>query len=166
VPPAGVDIADLDCSLGRPTLSLRVDDVSSRTDGAAIDDRDERSIDVLGRRLLLAISKLVFRCVWICAPSRLSGRYRISPPFEGATILLGVTLPSTNAEDDDIRPTCVGVSGADILCCNPGGVKELVRFEDRGLPLVPMSVSFSRLVFTNSLAMFRTRTALSFSARR
>jgi hypothetical protein len=123
VPPTAGDAADLGCSLNRPTLSLRTDDVSSRIEGAAIDDRDVRSIDVLGRRLLLAepaISELVFRC--ICGPSRLFGRYRISLLIGGAAIRLGVILPSTKAEDVDTRLTCVGVSGADILWCNPGGV--------------------------------------------
>ena len=111
-----MDAADLDCSFSRPALSLRIDDVSSRTEGAAIDERDVRSIEVLGRRLLLAelaISALLFRC--ICGPSRLVGRYRISLPFGGAVIRLGVTLPSMNAEDADTRLTFVGVSGADML---------------------------------------------------
>jgi hypothetical protein len=51
-------------------FSRREELVSSRIEGAAIEDRDVRSIDVLGRRLLLvepAISELVFRC--ICGPS-------------------------------------------------------------------------------------------------
>lgn len=169
VPPTGGDATDLDCSLSRPTLSLRTDDISSRIDGAAIDDRDARSIDVRGRRLLLAepaISELVLRCICNCGPSRLFGRYRISLPFGGAAIRLGVTLPSIKAEDADDRPICVGVSGADILCCSPGGVKELFRLAARGRPLPPLSGSLSRLVLTSSLAIFRTRTALSFSARR
>ena len=90
--------------------------VSSWIEGAAIDDRDVRSIDVLGRRLLLAdpaISALVFRCIG--GPSRLAGRYIISLPFEGAAIRLGVTLPSMKAEDADARFTCVGVIGTDML---------------------------------------------------
>ena len=97
-------------------FSRREEVVSSRIEGAAIEDRDVRSIDVLGRRLLLvepAISALVFRC--ICGPSRLFGRYRISLPFEGAAIRLGVTLPSMKAEAAEARLTCVGVSGADML---------------------------------------------------
>jgi hypothetical protein len=116
VPPAGGDAADLDCSLSRPTLSLLSDGVSSRSVGAAIDERDARSIDVRGRRLLLtepAISELVLRCICICGPSRLFGRYRISLPFGGA-IRLGVTLPSIKADEVDTRLACVGVSGADI----------------------------------------------------
>ena len=65
-------------------LSFRRDDDvlepggSSRRVGAAIEDRDVRSIDVRGRRLLLAAepfesSELVLRTD-ICAPSRLVGR--------------------------------------------------------------------------------------------
>jgi len=107
---------DLVCSLNLPIFSRREDVVSSRIEGAAIDERDVRSIDVLGRRLLLVeldISALVFRC--ICGPSRLFGRYRISLPFEGPAMRLGVTLPSTKAEAADARLTCVGVSGIDVL---------------------------------------------------
>jgi hypothetical protein len=68
--------------------------------GAAIDDRDVRSIEVRGRRLLLmdelpVTSELVLLTTCGCAPSPLLGRYNIeSLPPETVGILLGVTLPS------------------------------------------------------------------------
>ena len=89
-------------------------------------------------------------------------------PLEPACNLLGVTLPSMNAEDCDTRLTCVGVIGTEMLCCNEGGVYELVRLPvpSRGRPPLPLSDSLSKLDFTNSLAIFRTNTALSVSASR
>jgi hypothetical protein len=114
--------------------------------GAAIDDRDVRSIEarLVGRRLLLDVeplesSELVLRTpICGCGPSRLLGRYNIeSPLLDGTAILLGVTLPSTNDEGIDPRPAWVGVMGVDILLCNDGGVNELVRFDiwpGRGRP--------------------------------
>jgi hypothetical protein len=114
---------------------------------AAIEERDVRSIDVLGRRLLLtgvplASSELVLRTD-ICDPSRLLGRYSMESPFAGGTaILLGVTLPSMNAEDAKDRLACVGVIGVDALWCRDGGVYELVRlaiWPGRGRPPLPLS---------------------------
>jgi hypothetical protein len=115
VPETGDAAEDLVCSLNLPIPSRREDVVSSRIEGAAIDERDARSIDVLGRRLLLVepvISELVFLCIG--GPSRLFGRYIISLPIEGAAIRLGVTLPSMN-EDADERLACVGVRGTEVL---------------------------------------------------
>lgn len=81
--PAGRVSADRDCS--RMLLSLRLDVASSllevdpsRADGAAIEDREFRSIEVRGKRLLFGVlesSELVLRTP-ICgrALSRLFGR--------------------------------------------------------------------------------------------
>jgi len=117
VPPEGGETSVLDCSLIRPTVSLLTDDVSSRIKGAAIDDLVERNIEVRGRRLLFAepaISKLGFRCMCVSELSRLFGRYKISLPFVGGAMRLGVTFPSMKAEDVDTRLACVGVRGADM----------------------------------------------------
>lgn len=102
---------------------------SSLLVGTAMEDRDERSIDVRGSLLLLTgaplllISPLVFR--ERAGPSLLLGRYNMeSFAFEGATPRLGVTLPSINAEDCDTRLTCVGVigvGGIETLCWRDGG---------------------------------------------
>jgi hypothetical protein len=80
------------------SLSFLTDDTSSLIMDAATEERDARSIDVIGRRLLFAtdpfaISALVLRMA--IGPSRLLGRYRIeSLPFVGITARLGVTSPS------------------------------------------------------------------------
>ena len=80
VPPGAGDADDFDWSLIFKPLSLRRDDGSSLSlsPGAAIEERVGRSIEVLGRRLLLAeaafgCSALTFRTT-ICEPSRLPGR--------------------------------------------------------------------------------------------
>ena len=185
VPPWADEAVDaLDWSLNRtpisrPPCGVRIDDDggSSRIPGAAIEDRDARSIDVLlvGRRLLLDVepfesSELVLRTpTCACGPSRLLGRYNVeSPLLDGTAIRLGVTLPSTKDEGIEPRPACVGVMGVDMLLCN-GGVNELVRFDicpGRGRPPLELSCSCSRFDLANSLAIFLTRTAVSFSARR
>ena len=72
------EAADRDCSLSRTPFSFRLDVGSSRIEGAAIDDRDLLSIDVLGNLLLLSevleSSALVFRPIIGWPPSRLRGR--------------------------------------------------------------------------------------------
>jgi len=93
--------------------------------GAAIEEREVRSIEVRGRRLLLlalASSELVLRTD-INGPSRLLGRYKIeSPLLDGMAIRLGVTLPSMKAEDAEDRIIWVGVTGVALLLCSDGGV--------------------------------------------
>ena len=79
MPPVAGEAADRDCSLSRTPFSFRLDVGSSRIEGAAIDDRDLLSIDVLGNLLLLSEalfdnSALVFRAIIGCPPSRLRGR--------------------------------------------------------------------------------------------
>ena len=75
MPPVAGEAADRDCSLSRTPFSFRLDVGSSRIEGAAIDDRDLLSIDVLGNLLLLSeASALVFRAIIGCPPSRLLGR--------------------------------------------------------------------------------------------
>lgn len=79
MPPTAGEALGRDCSLNRTTFSFRLDGGSSRIEGAAIDDLDLLSIDVLGNLLLLRDalfdrSALVFRAIIGCAPSRLRGR--------------------------------------------------------------------------------------------
>jgi hypothetical protein len=83
VPPGAgepVAIDERDCSRSRMPLSLLFDDGSSLLDGAAMEERDVRSIDVLGRRLLLVdaepleCSALVRRGICGIEPSLLRGR--------------------------------------------------------------------------------------------
>lgn len=69
---------DRDCSRSRTPFSFRLDMGSSLIEGAAIDDLDLLSIDVLGNLLLLSdalfeSSALVFRAIIGWAPSRLRG---------------------------------------------------------------------------------------------
>jgi len=73
------EAVDRDCSLNRTPFSFRLDVGSSRIKGAAIEDLDLESIDVLGNLLLLSdalfeSSALVFRAIIGWAPSRLRGR--------------------------------------------------------------------------------------------
>jgi hypothetical protein len=106
VPPCACNPDDRDWSLNRTPFSLRVEGGSSRIVGAAMDDREVRSIDVRGRRLLLreelpASSALVLLATCGCAPSLLLGRYNIeSLPPEVPGPLLGVTLPSMKEDCD------------------------------------------------------------------
>ena len=163
------------CSLNLTPFSLRLEKgASSRIDGVAIDDREVRSIDVRGNRLLLidefpANSTLVLLATWGCGLSLLLGRYNIESLLLGAAAtLLGVTLASTNTECDTLL-AWVGVIGVDVLCWSDGGVYELVRLATwvgRGRPPLLPSESLSKLDLTRSFAIFLTNTALSFSARR
>ena len=73
------EAVDRDCSLSRTPFSFRLEVGSSRIEGAAIDDLDLLSIDVLGNLLLLSdalfeSSALVFRPIIGWPPSRLRGR--------------------------------------------------------------------------------------------